>query len=107
MSKQGARTILSELRRAQPRPDGDALLVAPHEAAPERGPEVGLLHVAESRGEGEVERGVPAQLLGILDLVNAQRVGAVLDRRLVGLHQVHEGEAEKLLFTSVFGCSGE
>ena len=41
---------MSEFRGAEPRPDGDALLVAPHEAAPDRGPvdrEVGLLDVAD------------------------------------------------------------
>ena len=103
-------TVLGEFRRAEPGPDSDALLVAPHEAAPERGPvdgEVGLLDVADPGGEGEVVRGVAAaagEVVGVLALVDAEGVGAILDGRLVGLHQVHEGEPQQLLLTSIFGC---
>ena len=98
-------TILGEFCGAEPGPDGDALLVAPDEAAPVHrvDGEVGLLDVADPGGEGEVvRRGV--ELVGVLALVHAEGVGAVLDGRLVGLHQVHEGEAQQLLLAPIFGC---
>ena len=100
-------TVLSEFGGAEPGPDGDALLVAPDEAAPVHRVDgkVGLLDVADPGGEGEVVRGVAAgEVVGVLALVDAEGVGAVLDGRLVGLHQVHEGEPQQLLLTSIFGC---
>ena len=65
-SGQKSLTILSEFGRAEPRPDRDALLVTPGEAAPVHRRvegEVGLFDVADPGGEGEVlPRGVAAAL---------------------------------------------
>jgi hypothetical protein len=95
-------TVLRQLCRAQPRPDGDALFLTPEEPSPGHDQiKVRLLDIAQSRRQRKVERRVP-QLVAVLALVDAERVRAVLDGSLVRFHEVHEREPEKLLLASVF-----
>ena len=49
-------------------------------------------------------RSTDLYLCRVFALVDAEDVAAVLDGRLVGVHQEEEGEAQKLLFVLVFGC---